>query len=81
MGPGAGGAGSGRRRGAEDRVHHQGVSDALAYGGGAGRYLRFARQYGAGPLDWHMYETVKGSDWLGDQDAIEARVLLRHSGG
>ncbi len=21
--------------------------------------------------DWHMYDTVKGSDWLGDQDAIE----------
>ena len=20
---------------------------------------------------WHMYGTVKGSDWLGDQDAIE----------
>ena len=21
--------------------------------------------------EWHMYDTVKGSDWLGDQDAIE----------
>lgn len=21
--------------------------------------------------NWHMYDTVKGSDWLGDQDAIE----------
>ncbi len=20
---------------------------------------------------WHMYDTVKGSDWLGDQDAIQ----------
>ena len=20
---------------------------------------------------WHVYDTVKGSDWLGDQDAIE----------
>ena len=20
---------------------------------------------------WHMFDTVKGSDWLGDQDAIE----------
>ncbi len=26
---------------------------------------------------WHMYDTVKGSDWLGDQDAIE--YLVRHS--
>jgi succinate dehydrogenase / fumarate reductase flavoprotein subunit len=29
-----------------------------------------------GPDDWrwHMYDTVKGSDWLGDQDAIEYLV-------
>src|SRR3546814_16548115 len=20
---------------------------------------------------WHMYDTIKGSDWLGDQDAIQ----------
>ncbi len=26
---------------------------------------------------WHMYDTVKGSDWLGDQDAIE--YLCRHA--
>jgi len=26
---------------------------------------------------WHMYDTVKGSDWLGDQDAIE--YLCRNS--
>src|SRR3954470_7291872 len=26
-----------------------------------------------GPDDWryHFYDTIKGSDWLGDQDAIE----------
>ena len=32
-----------------------------------------------GPDDWrwHMYDTVKGSDWLGDQDAIE--YLCRHA--
>ena len=38
--------------------------------------------------DWHMYDTVKGSDWLGDQDAIEfmcrrapeAVVELEHMG-
>jgi succinate dehydrogenase / fumarate reductase, flavoprotein subunit len=23
---------------------------------------------------WHMYDTVKGADWLGDQDAIEYLV-------
>jgi succinate dehydrogenase / fumarate reductase flavoprotein subunit len=26
---------------------------------------------GADEWRWHMYDTVKGSDWLGDQDAIE----------
>lgn len=26
---------------------------------------------------WHMYDTVKGSDWLGDQDSIE--YLVRHA--
>jgi len=32
-----------------------------------------------GPDDWrwHMFDTVKGSDWLGDQDAIE--YLCRHA--
>ena len=26
---------------------------------------------------WHMYDTVKGADWLGDQDAIE--YMCRHA--
>src|SRR5579863_351825 len=26
---------------------------------------------------WHMYDTVKGSDWLGDQDSIE--YMCRHA--
>jgi succinate dehydrogenase / fumarate reductase flavoprotein subunit len=37
---------------------------------------------------WHMYDTIKGSDWLGDQDAIEYMcraaprlvIELEHSG-
>ncbi|HUO44935.1 MAG TPA: succinate dehydrogenase flavoprotein subunit [Burkholderiales bacterium] len=28
--------------------------------------------------EWHMYDTVKGSDWLGDQDAIE--YMCRRAG-
>ena len=28
---------------------------------------------------WHMYDTVKGSDWLGDQDAIEYMVREAHA--
>ncbi len=43
---------------------------------------------GADNWRWHMYDTVKGSDWLGDQDAIEymcreaipAVVELEHYG-
>lgn len=27
---------------------------------------------------WHMYDTVKGSDYLGDQDAIEYMLSLIH---
>src|SRR6202789_129821 len=38
---------------------------------------------------WHMYDTVKGSDWLGDQDSIEfmckeapaAAIGLEHYAG
>ncbi|MDE2444938.1 MAG: succinate dehydrogenase flavoprotein subunit [Alphaproteobacteria bacterium] len=29
---------------------------------------------GADSWQWHMYDTVKGADWLGDQDAIEYLV-------
>lgn len=29
---------------------------------------------GADDWRWHMYDTIKGSDWLGDQDAIEYMV-------
>ena len=35
---------------AEDRLHHQGVSDPLAHGRGAGRHRGRARQYGRGRL-------------------------------
>jgi len=43
---------------------------------------------GADSWQWHMYDTVKGSDWLGDQDAIEymcreavpAVIELEHGG-
>ena len=27
---------------------------------------------------WHMYDTVKGSDWLGDQDAIVSPFTCRY---
>jgi succinate dehydrogenase / fumarate reductase flavoprotein subunit len=43
-------------------------SHTVAAQGGVGAALG-----NMGPDDWrwHMYDTVKGSDWLGDQDAIE----------
>jgi succinate dehydrogenase / fumarate reductase flavoprotein subunit len=31
---------------------------------------------GADDWRWHMYDTVKGADWLGDQDAIATRPPL-----
>ena len=32
---------------------------------------------GADDWRWHMYDTVKGADWLGDQDAIE--YMCKHA--
>lgn len=30
--------------------------------------------------EWHLFDTVKGSDYLGDQDAIEIMVRDAHPG-
>ena len=43
-------------------------SHTVAAQGGIGAALG---NMGADSWQWHMYDTVKGSDWLGDQDAIE----------
>ncbi len=43
-------------------------SHAVAAQGGIGAALG---NMGEDDWRWHMYDTVKGSDWLGDQDAIE----------
>jgi succinate dehydrogenase / fumarate reductase flavoprotein subunit len=43
-------------------------SHTVAAQGGVGAALG---NMGADSWKWHMYDTVKGSDWLGDQDAIE----------
>jgi succinate dehydrogenase / fumarate reductase flavoprotein subunit len=43
-------------------------SHTVAAQGGIGAALG---NMGADDWRWHMYDTVKGSDWLGDQDAIE----------
>src|SRR5260370_41719930 len=60
-------------------------SHAVAAQGGIGAALG---NMGEDDWRWHMYDTVKGSDWLGDQDAIEfmcrnamaAVVELEHFG-
>ncbi len=60
-------------------------SHTVAAQGGVGASLG---NMGEDNWNWHMYDTVKGSDWLGDQDAIEflcreapARVIeLEHYG-
>jgi succinate dehydrogenase / fumarate reductase flavoprotein subunit len=43
-------------------------SHTVAAQGGIGAALA---NMGPDSWEWHMYDTVKGSDWLGDQDAIE----------
>ena len=43
-------------------------SHTVAAQGGVGASLG---NMGEDSWHWHMYDTVKGSDWLGDQDAIE----------
>ena len=43
-------------------------SHTVAAQGGIGAALG---NMGNDSWEWHMYDTVKGSDWLGDQDAIE----------
>ncbi|MGA8054150.1 MAG: succinate dehydrogenase flavoprotein subunit [Burkholderiales bacterium] len=43
-------------------------SHTVAAQGGIGASLA---NMGPDSWQWHMYDTVKGSDWLGDQDAIE----------
>jgi succinate dehydrogenase / fumarate reductase, flavoprotein subunit len=60
-------------------------SHTVAAQGGIGAALG---NMGEDDWRWHMYDTVKGSDWLGDQDAIEymcrnameAMVELEHFG-
>ncbi len=43
-------------------------SHTVAAQGGVGASLG---NMGEDHWHWHMYDTIKGSDWLGDQDAIE----------
>ncbi len=56
-------------------MHHEGVSPrarhTVAAQGGVAASLG---NMGPDNWRWHMYDTVKGSDWLGDQDAIEYLV-------
>src|ERR1044071_3228500 len=46
-------------------------SHTVAAQGGIAASLK---NMGPDSWEWHMYDTVKGSDWLGDQDAIEYLV-------
>ena len=56
-----------RRRGLE------GLPDAQPHGLGRGR-RRGGHRRRTTALDEHAYDTVSGSDWLCDQDAVEAFV-------
>lgn len=49
----------------------QSIPNAFAHRRGSGRYRCIFGQYAEDNWHYHFYDTVKGSDWLGDQDAIE----------
>ena len=63
---------AGRRRGGlDDWLHYEGVSYAESYGSAQGGIAASLGDLGEDNWQWHMYDTVKGSDWLGVRDAIE----------
>jgi len=76
IGRGAGGAGLRATLGASEAGLHTGCitkvfptrSHTVAAQGGIAASLG---NMGPDNWRWHMYDTVKGSDWLGDQDSIE----------
>ena len=72
---GAGGSGMrprcSLRKRAERGGASTGVSHPIAHRGGAGRHRRLARHMREDNWHYQFFDTVKGSDWLGDQDAIE----------
>src|SRR5579883_578708 len=48
--------------------------DVVVVGAGGAGLRAALGNMGEDDWRWHMYDTVKGSDWLGDQDAIEYMV-------
>ena len=59
------------RAGVKNRLRHQGFSHSFAYGRSSGGIAASLANMGPDHWQWHMYDTVKGSDWLGDTDAME----------
>ena len=73
---GAGGAGlraalGMAEQGLQDRLYYQSVSRPALTPWRRRAALRQPAQHGPDHWQWHMYDTVKGSDWLGDTDAME----------
>ena len=58
-------------RGPERGLAVQSVPHPLPHRGGPGRRLGSLGNMSEDNWHYHFYDTVKGSDWLGDQDAIE----------
>ena len=55
----------------QNRVPLKGVSHTQPYRRGTRGIAAALANTSDDSWHWHMYDTVKGSDWLGDQDAIE----------
>ena len=47
------------------------ISNKKSHSSGSGRYKRSLGNMTKDDWRWHAYDTIKGSDWLGDQDAIQ----------
>ena len=69
--------GARRRGGRRDRL--QAPPDAQPLGRGGGRHQRGTRERGRGLPETHAFDTVKGSDFLADQEAIE--IFTREAPG
>ena len=54
------------------------ISNTFTYGGASGGINAALGNITKDDWKWHFYDTVKGSDWLGDQDAIH---YVKETGG